>query len=256
MMRGTPAAAAVEADDVASSPTAAASVRVEAAVAEPTEEAAPVGGMRRQIADGLRFILHHEYLANIAATTATSNLFNNIAFAIFPVFAYKVLLLSPAAVGTIGGLAGAGVLLGALVTNRIQARLGVGRTIILAAAATGPVALLMPLATPDIAFWFLSVSFFLTGTLNVVYNVSQVSLRQAITPEHFLGRMNATMRFLVWGTIPIGSLIGAGLSEVIGVRATIWVGSLLMLLAFLPVLFSPVRHIQTIPSGEPEELTA
>jgi predicted MFS family arabinose efflux permease len=109
----------------------------------------------------------------------------------------------------------------------------------------------MPLATPEMGFWFLSVSFFLGGALNVIYNVAQVSLRQAITPENFLGRMNATMRFLVWGTIPIGSLIGAGLSEVIGVRATIWVGSGLMLLAFLPVLFSPVRHIQTIPTEEP-----
>jgi MFS family permease len=207
--------------------------------------------MRRQIADGLRYILRHEYLGNIAATTATSNLFGNIAFAIFPVYAYKVLLLTPAAVGTIGGLGGAGVLLGALAANRLQARLGVGRTIILSAAVTGPVGLLMPLATPEMGFWFLSVSFFLGGALNVIYNVAQVSLRQAITPENFLGRMNATMRFLVWGTIPIGSLIGAGLSEVIGVRATIWVGSGLMLLAFLPVLFSPVRHIQTIPTEEP-----
>ncbi|HEX5823861.1 MAG TPA: hypothetical protein VFY18_05300, partial [Candidatus Limnocylindrales bacterium] len=77
------------------------------------------------------------------------------------------------------------------------------------------------------------------------------SLRQAITPEHFLGRMNATMRFLVWGTIPIGSLIGAGLSEVIGVRPTIWVGALLSLLCFLPVFFSPVRHIRTIPTEDP-----
>jgi predicted MFS family arabinose efflux permease len=109
----------------------------------------------------------------------------------------------------------------------------------------------MPLATPETAFWFLSVSFFLGGALNVIYNVAQVSLRQAITPEHFLGRMNATMRFLVWGTIPIGSLIGAGLSEVIGVRATVWVGSGLMVLAFLPVLFSRVRHIQTIPTDNP-----
>jgi len=153
-----------------------------------------------------------------------------------------------------GGLGGAGVLLGALVANRVQARIGVGRTIIVAAAATGPVGLLMPLATPEVAFWFLSVSFFLAAILNVVYNVSQISLRQAITPEHFLGRMNATMRFLVWGTIPIGSLIGAGLSEVIGVRATIWVSALLSLLAFLPVLFSPVRRIQSIPSGEPEAI--
>jgi predicted MFS family arabinose efflux permease len=261
------ALAATEADDVAPSPEAAASVAMETAVAEPLIESAArederdpeavpgaldaAGGMRAQIMDGLRYILRHEYLGNIAATTATSNLFSNIAFAIFPVYAYKVLFLSPAAVGTIGGVGGAGVLLGALVANRLQARFGVGRTIILSAAATGPVGLLMPLATPEIAFWFLSVSFFLSGALNVTYNVAQVSLRQAITPEHFLGRMNATMRFLVWGTIPIGSLIGAGLSEVIGVRATIWVASGLLLFAFLPVLFSRVRHIQTIPTEEP-----
>jgi MFS family permease len=214
------------------------------------------GGMRRQIAEGLRYILQHEYLANIAATTATSNLASNIAFAIFPVYVYKVLLLTPAAVGTMGGIGGAGVLVGALVANRIQARLGIGRTIILAAATFGPISLLMALATPELAFWLLSASLFLGSVNNVVYNVAQVSLRQAITPEHFLGRMNATMRFLVWGTIPIGSLIGAGLSEVIGVRATVWVGSLLALFTFLPVFFSPVRHIRTIPSEPPEASAA
>jgi MFS family permease len=262
-----PTGVRTEADEVAPSPAAAGSVAAEAAVASSPGDAVAVdpladpaagataldagGGMRQQIMDGLRYILRHEYLANIAATTATSNLFSNIAFAIFPVYAYKVLLLTPPAVGTMGGLGGAGILLGALIANRIQARIGVGRTIILAAAATGPVNLLIPLATPESAFWFLSASFFLGSVLNVVYNVSQVSLRQAITPEYFLGRMNATMRFLVWGTIPIGSLIGAGLSEVIGVRSTIWVGSLLSLVCFLPVLLSPVRHIKTIPTEEP-----
>ncbi|HEX5824998.1 MAG TPA: MFS transporter [Candidatus Limnocylindrales bacterium] len=238
---------ATEADDVAPSPAAAAAVSED----RPTAALDADGGMRRQIVDGLRYILRHDYLANIAATTASSNLFGNIAFAIFPVYAYKVLLLSPAAVGTIGGIGGAGVLLGALVANRVQARLGVGRTIILTAASFGPVAVLIPFATPETGFWLVSISLFLGGLLNVIYNVSQVSLRQAITPEHFLGRMNATMRFLVWGTIPIGSLIGAGLSEVIGVRPTIWVGALLSLLCFLPVFFSPVRHIRTIPTEDP-----
>lgn len=259
--------AATEADEVAPSPAAAASVAVEGRASyEPAEAAAlegdinpeagvgaidAEGGMRQQIGDGLRYILRHDYLANIAATTASSNLFGNIAFAIFPVYAYKVLLLSPAAVGTIGGIAGAGVLLGALIANRVQMRLGVGRTIILTAASFGPVSLLIPLATPETGFWLVAISMFIAGTLNVIYNVSQISLRQAITPEHFLGRMNATMRFLVWGTIPIGSLIGAGLSEVIGVRPTIWVGTLLSFLTFLPVFFSPVRHLRTIPTEEP-----
>jgi MFS family permease len=210
------------------------------------------GGMRTQIMDGLRYIFRHEYLGNIAATTATSNLFGNIGFAIFPVFAYRELQMSPAAVGTVGGIGGAGVLLGALIASRLSAQLGVGRTIVLTAALFGPVNLLLPLATPEVALYFLSVSFFIASVSNVAYNVAQVSLRQAITPEHFLGRMNATMRFLVWGTIPIGSLIGAGLSEVVGVRTTIWISAVLGFIPFVFVLFSKVRSIKTIPTEDPD----
>jgi predicted MFS family arabinose efflux permease len=164
--------------------------------------------------------------------------------------------MSPAAVGTVGGVGGAGVLLGALIASRVSARLGVGRTIVLTAAVFGPVNLLIPLATPELALLFLSTSFFIASISNVAYNVSQVSLRQAITPEHFLGRMNATMRFLVWGTIPIGSLLGAGLSEVIGVHNTVWVGAILGLFAFLPVFLTPIRSLREIPTDDPDAATA
>jgi hypothetical protein len=54
----------------------------------------------------------------------------------------------------------------------------------------------------------LFVGWFFTGLAQVVYNVAQISLRQAITPLDMQSRMNATMRFIVWGTIPIGSLMG------------------------------------------------
>jgi MFS family permease len=258
--RGLASAAAAEAVEATASSGAGTSVRAEASAADRGEAqnaaGGDAGGMRSQIRDGLNYILRHEYLGNIAATTATSNLFGNIGFAIFPVYAYRELQMSPAGVGTVGGLGGAGVLLGALIASRVSARLGIGRTIILAIGAFAPFNLLIPLATPDLALLFLSTAFFITGVSNVVYNVAQVSLRQAITPEHFLGRMNATMRFLVWGTIPIGSLIGAGLSEVIGVRPTIWISAILGLFAFLPVFFSKVRSIQTIPTEDPNESAA
>jgi MFS family permease len=250
---------ATEADDIAPAAPGGASVAIEAAAAEASLTSgagaleAPAG-IRRQIMDGLNYIVRHEYLGNIAATTALSNLFGNMGFAIFPVFAYKTLELTPAAVGTIGGLGGAGVLVAALIASRVQARFGVGRTIVLSAAAYGPIGLLLPLSTPETAFWLLSVSFFLAGLNNVMYNIGQISLRQAITPEHFLGRMNATMRFIVWGTIPIGSLIGAGLAEIVGVRTTILVSAVLACGAFLPVLFSKVRTIQTIPTDVPEDV--
>jgi hypothetical protein len=246
---------ATEADEVTPAAPGGASVAIEAAAARPDAEPLGLGpaGMRTQIMDGLRYILGHEYLGNIAATTATSNLFGNIGFAIFAFYAYNELKLTPEAVGAIGGLGGAGVLLGALTAARVQHWLGVGRTIVLTSAVFGPIGLLLPLATPATAFWFVAISFFLAGMNNVLYNIAQVSLRQAITPEHFLGRMNATMRFLVWGTIPVGSVIGAALSELVGVRTTIWISAILSCFAFLPVLFSRVRRIQTIPTENPDE---
>jgi MFS family permease len=92
---------------------------------------------------------------------------------------------------------------------------------------------------------------FLAGFGQVVYNVNQVSLRQAITPESLLGRMNATMRFLVWGTIPIGQVIGGTIATLFGTHAAIWVGAVGGLFAFLPVLLSPVRALTRIPEPEP-----
>jgi MFS family permease len=253
-------AAAVEATapdaEAGVSPAAGASVGGEAAAVPPATLAGDSDGMRSQIMAGLRYIGHHRFLANIAASTATSNLFSLIAFAILPVYLYRTLGLSPATVGAIGGIGGAGVLIGALIASRAAASLGVGRVIVGSLLIGAVSFLLVPLAPPELAFWFVATAFFVGGLTGVVYNVNQISLRQAITPEHFLGRMNATMRFLVWGTIPIGSLIGAGLSEVIGVHTTIWVGASLGVLSFLPVFLSPVRSLRTIPTDDPDAAVA
>jgi MFS family permease len=253
---GSASAATATDAEAGQSPAAAASIEGEAATERPAVPPEDAGGMRSQIMAGLRYIGHHRYLANIAASTASSNLFSNIAFAILPVYLYRTLGLSPATVGAIGGIGGAGVLVGALIASRIATRFGVGPVIVGSTLISGIVGLLIPAAPPELAFWFLSAAFFIGSIAGVVYNVNQVSLRQAITPEHFLGRMNATMRFLIWGTIPIGSLIGAGLSEVIGVHATVWVGSILGLLAFLPVFLSPVRSLRAIPTDDPNETAA
>ena len=75
-----------------------------------------------------------------------------------------------------------------------------------------------------------------------------MSLRQAITPERIQGRMNATMRFLVWGTIPIGSIIGGIVATVIGARGAVLVGGILGCFAFVPILFSSVRQLERIPT--------
>ena len=88
---------------------------------------------------------------------------------------------------------------------------------------------------------------FVGGFFGVVCNINQVSLRQAITPPRMQGRMNATMRFIVWGTIPLGAIIGGALGGIIGLHETIWIGAIGSLLAFLPVALSSVRQIVTMP---------
>jgi hypothetical protein len=82
----------------------------------------------------------------------------------------------------------------------------------------------------------------------VVYNITQVSFRQLLCPERLLGRMNATIRFAVWGTIPIGSLLGGILGATIGLRPTLWVAVFGSLLAVLPVFFSPLRTMRELPT--------
>jgi MFS family permease len=216
-------------------------------------DAGPRPGIRGEVAEGLRYVLGHPYLRYIAASTGLSNLFSNIAFATFAIFVYRILDLSAFTVGLIGGIGSIGILAGALVAGRIAARIGVGRTILWSIALSGPATLLAAFAQPETAVPILIASTFLGSFAGVVYNINQVSLRQAITPERIQGRMNATMRFLVWGTIPIGQIIGGILaSTVLGARGALLIGGVLGCFAFVPILFSSVRTLERIPTPTSE----
>ena len=251
---GGTAPGGLAAAELADAPSIGASVAAETAASNAAS--GPPGqvreSLRAEVAEGLRFVLRHRYLRSIAATTGSSNLFGNIAFAILPVFFYRDLTLTPEVVGLIGGGFGAGALAGALTASRIAERLGIGPTIIGSIATAAVAGLLVPLASHQTALLFIGGGGFVAGWANVVYNVNQISLRQSICPERMLGRMNATMRFIVWGTIPIGQVIGGLTATLFGTLAAVWIGTIGGLFAFLPVLLSPVRSLRTIPDPEPE----
>jgi MFS family permease len=203
--------------------------------------------IRRQITEGLRFVLGNLYLRAIAGATSSSNLFSNMIYAILPVYLYRELGLSAATAGIIFGIGGLGTLAGALVAGRVAARVGLGRTIVVSVALDGPAMLLLALAPHDAPVAWFVASVALVGFAAVVYNVNQVSYRQAITPTAIQGRMNATMRFLVWGTIPMGAVLGGLAATWVGVHNAIWIGAFGSCLPFLFVLLSPVRSLRTMP---------
>ena len=208
--------------------------------------------MRTEIGEGLRYVLRHRLLLPIAICTSTSNLFGHMAFAVYLVYAVRELGLSPGLIGVIFALGNVGFLVGAIAANRIARRLGIGTTIWLSAATYGPSLLLIPLAPRTAPVAFLIASWFLGSLGSVVYNVNQVSLRQAITSDRLQGRMNATIRFLVWGTMPIGAFAGGALGSAIGLRPTLFVAAVGGVFVVLPVLLSPVRKLREIPEPQDE----
>ena len=219
--------------------------------------AGQTGGMIAEIREGLAVITGSPILRSIAACTATSNLSTNIAFAAIIIFATRDLQLDAARIGVIFAIGNIGGLVGALIAGRAARYVGTGPAIVGSAAFGTAFLWLNAAATPATAFPILILTGLTSQIGNQVYNINQVSLRQSIVPDRLQGRMNASMRFIVWGTIPVGSFVGGILATVIGVRQGIFVGSIMATTAFLWILFSPVRRLKEPPppwQPEPTEM--
>jgi predicted MFS family arabinose efflux permease len=213
---------------------------------EPRPERDPARSMRRELAEGLRYILRDPRWRPISAYIASSNFFFNVAYSIFLLYAARELDLSPLAIGIMLALGGFGWLIGATIAGRVSRRLGAGPTTMVAAIFSGPPLFLIPLAPQSFPIPFIVLSEVISGVAIVLFNINAISLMQALTPERLLGRMNASRRFLVWGTIPLGAVVGGALGTAIGLRPTLVVGAIGACFCFIPMLFSPLRTIRDV----------
>jgi MFS family permease len=205
-------------------------------------------GLWTDLKEGLGFVLGNANLRAQAGCTATSNFFSSLAFSIFLVFAVRELELSAGLIGVVISVGSLGGLLAAATSRRLSDRFGIGPTTIGVGLAWGP-STLIPALVPvgNAAIPFLVAAQLLFSFTVVVYNIVQVSYRQAICPPRLQGRMNSVMRFMVWGTIPPGTLLGGALAGWIGFRETIAVGAIGAALAVLWIVFSPQRHLREMP---------
>jgi predicted MFS family arabinose efflux permease len=218
---------------------------------EEKPERRPDAHLLREIGEGLRFVLGHRLLRAIAACTATANLWLAAYAAMVLVFLARELELSEGTIGLVFMFGGAGGVAGFLVVRRVVSWVGQGPAIWMAVAFTTPFGLLMPIAQPGLLLWLAAAGQFMVAVGIVVYNVTQVSFRQGLTPDRLLGRMNATMRFLVWGTMPLGGIAGGAIGQWVGVREALAVAALGSMLAVFPVLLSPLRTMRELPT-EPD----
>lgn len=215
-------------------------------------------GLVQEIRDGVRYVLRHDLLRPIALTTAIGNLFDlfGMVQAVLTLYAIRTLHLSPAELGLALAIANGAGIIGAVASNRLVGRFGFGPVFLVAAVTPGVGVLLLPLATPGTALVVLAGGLGLAGLAIAIYNVNQITLRQTVTPSAMQGRMNATIRVIIWGTIPIGAALGGVLGNTIGLRPTLLVAGCGSVLACLPIVFSRVARLRTIPEAEPEPVIA
>lgn len=213
------------------------------------------GPILREIGEGLRWVLGNGLLLRIVGTTAVSNLFATVSFTLLPLFLLRELGLTPEAMGVIFSLGAIGGLAGAMATPHLVRRIGEARAIPVSAIAFSAIACLLPLAAtvPSIAFGLLVVHGFVSSFTVLIYNITQVTFRQRITPRRLLGRMNASVRFCVWGVMPIAALLSGALGAWLGVVPTMWIGAAGQLLSAAFVVIGPFWSMRQLPDAAPAQ---
>lgn len=201
--------------------------------------------LRADIAEGLRFVLTHRVLRSITAAAAMFNFCYGILLPLVIALLVTELALPSSTVGWLLACAGIGGICGAVIAQVVVTRLGMARSICMAEAVTGPACLLLVTGTGSTAVATFALGYLALHLALSIFNVAQVSFRQALCPPHLLGRMNASVRFLMWGALPLGGLAGGVLATVLSVRTGILFAAAGLVLAAVVLFLSPLWRLRS-----------
>lgn len=202
----------------------------------------------RGVVEGLRHVARHALLRPLVLCGATHNFCSTMIVAVYVLYLTKGLGMTPALLGLVLLAGGVGSIVGSLGASDVARRAGIGPALILSQAATGIARLLIPLAMGPRAAVIacLVLSELLLGAMRAIFNITQISLRQAITPMEVQGSVNASIGFLLWALTPLGALAGGTLGAAIGVRPTLWIAASGVLLSTLLALVSDLRGTRSV----------
>ncbi|MCB0237729.1 MAG: MFS transporter [Anaerolineae bacterium] len=205
--------------------------------------------MTSEIVEGMRTVRSSQVLLALLAATAVFNLLGSFFGALYSLYVIRSLGLTPVLLGVVISAGGVGALIGAASADRVTRRIGVGPALISGMAVHAVTALLTPLAfgsVPQVTAILLFAQ--IAGdTMLMIFFINAVSLRQAVTPDRLLGRVNASFQVIVAVVGPIGFLLGGLLGERLGLRPTLFIAATGSWIATAILLASPVRTIRVLP---------
>ena len=215
---------------------------------EPRPERRPAGArqFRRDIPQGLAFIARHPVLRKITACAAVGNLFIAMEIALNLLFLIRVLHMRPAVAGLATALGSLGGIAGGMLAASLARRIGSARIIWFSLLVLDAPSLVLPLAAPG---WRIALFIFGYGVSMFacsVFGASQLAYRQSVCPPDLRGRMNAASRWITWGVLPIGGLLGGLAGSAIGIRPSIWIAYAGSWAAGFLVYFSPLRRVRNV----------
>ncbi|WP_435209850.1 MFS transporter [Micromonospora sp. bgisy143] len=205
--------------------------------------------LRRDMAEGLRFVMRDPYLRVLTLMGAASNIGLTGYQAVLVVFLIRELRLAPGLVGVLVGVMSIGGIIGALLATALARRCGSARALLIGAALTGPPALLIPLAAPGVGLVWPALGGVLIGLGVAIGNVVKGAFRQTYTPHHLLGRVTVSMQLLNYGTIPLAAVLAGTLGARYGVGTAITVMTAWLALTPLILLIGPLRRRRDLPAA-------
>ena len=212
------------------------------------EQDGPPTTFRQDIAAGIRFLIRDPYMRVIALCASVENLLLTGAHALLVLFLVNVAGVRYGAVGLLMVADSLGGLAGAMVATKIARRIGTARTLLVVAIGTAPFGLLLPLTTGGWGVLYFVAGLGVPAAGMVACGIVSATFRQTYCPQEMQGRISTTAMVLVYGSMPIGALLGGALGTAIGIRPTLWIMLGSLAAAKLLRLIGPIKSRRDLPT--------